>query len=309
MFIRNESLKSPAQPTFAFGAANGRSEPKFTIFASAETVVVTGMVSLFHTQSSLLNDLVSLGVRKGDGLFVHGSMRAIGFAVGGPRTIVTTLLEAVGETGLIGMPGFSSDAYFPSDVDRSGLTQDQIVQIEDAVPGFDVAKSPTSGMGIIAETFRTWPGTHRSNHPAVSVCLNGLNANEFLREHSLAWATGANTPLGNLCDRQSMKILLIGVGWNRCSALHTAETLAEHRRTKTRRFKTVGVDGSWIETPDVADDMNRLFPTVGDAFERTGAVSLGTFGNAQSRICDYRTLVDFASGWIDSTNKQSGDLT
>ena len=78
-------------------------------------------------------------------------------------------------------------------------------------------------------------------------------------------------------------------------ALHTTERLAEHRRTKARRFKTVGVDGSWIETPDVADDMNRLLPTVGDAFERTGAVSLGAFGHAQSGMCGYRTLVDFAS--------------
>jgi aminoglycoside 3-N-acetyltransferase len=109
------------------------------------------MISVNYTQARLLRDLSALGVRKGDGLFVHCSMKAIGSVTGGPGTIVETLLEAVGETGLVGMPGFSSDAYFPSNIDRSSLTQEQIFQIEGAVLGFDALKSPTSGMGIIAE--------------------------------------------------------------------------------------------------------------------------------------------------------------
>ncbi|MBM7069353.1 aminoglycoside N(3)-acetyltransferase [Actibacterium sp. 188UL27-1] len=280
-----------------------------TDVASAEMVIVRRMVAAFHTQTSLFGDLISLGVHAGDGLFVHGSMRAVGGTVAGARTIVESLLKAVGETGLVGMPAFSSDAYFPAGVDASRLTQDQIAEIEDAVPGFDLAKSPTSGMGVIAETFRNWPGTQRSDHPAVSICLNGKKAKGFLKEHSLAWATGEKTPLGKLRDRPTMKILLIGVGWNRCSALHTAETFAQHKRTKTRRFKNGGPKGSWIETTDVADDMNRLFPAVGEAFEKTGAVSFGKFGGADCKICDFRSLVEFASDWIDCANKRSGDLS
>ena len=267
------------------------------------------MAFAFHTRSTLLDDLHSLGVRKGDGLFVHASMKAIGYIVGGPRTLVETLLGAVGDTGLIGMPGFSTDAYFPPDVDASGLSPRQIAQIEDAVPGFDVLTSPTSGIGILPETFRTWPGTQRSDHPVVSICLNGLQAREFLGEHKLAWATGLQTPLGKLRDRQSMKILLVGVGWDRCTALHTSETLAAHRRTKTRRLKAGGGDGKWVESPDVADDMGRLFPTVGAAFEKTESVSVGTFGEAHCRICDYRQLVDFGTEMINEMNKESGDLT
>lgn len=266
------------------------------------------MNSVPYSQERLLCDLSSLGVREGDGLFVHGSMKAIGSVTGGPRTIVETLLEAVGETGLIGMPGFSSDAYFPADIDRSGLSREQIAQIEDAVLGYDTLKSPTSGMGIIAETFRVWPGTRRSGHPAVSICLNGSNAIDYLAEHSLAWATGAQTPLGRLRERHSMKVLLIGVGWNRCSALHTAETLAKHRRTKTRRFKNGADGGSWTETSDVADDLNRLFPDVGEAFEKTGSAFLGAYGDAQCKICDFNRLVDFARIWIDNANQKSGDL-
>jgi aminoglycoside 3-N-acetyltransferase len=55
--------------------------------------------------------------------------------------------------------------------------------------------------------------------------------------------------------------------------------------------------------------MNRLFPAVGEAFEKTGAVSFGTFGDADCKTCDFRHLVDFASDWIDYANKQSGDVS
>ena len=77
-----------------------------------------GMATALHSQTRFLDDLASLGVRTGDGLFVQASMGAIGRMVGGPRTVVETLLEAVGGAGLIGMPGLSSDAYCPSDLDR-----------------------------------------------------------------------------------------------------------------------------------------------------------------------------------------------
>lgn len=217
-----------------------------------------------------------------------------------------SLFDAVGPRGLIGMPGFSSDASFPPDLARPDLSQTQIHQIERAVPGFDIQTSPTSGMGALAETFRTWPGTRRSAHPTVSICLNGPDAEGYLRDHSLDWATGPETPLGRLCQRERMKILLIGVGWNRCSALHTAETRAPHRRTKTRRFKLGGAKGTWVETPDVADDRNRLFPALGQAYEATGAVTMGRVGDAPCKLCDFPSLVDFATGWIDQANRQSG---
>ncbi|MFD0860164.1 aminoglycoside N(3)-acetyltransferase [Roseovarius aquimarinus] len=264
------------------------------------------MTSPFHTRSCLCRDLKSLGVRRGDGLFVHGSMRAIGSVIGGPRVVVEAILSSVGEDGLVGMPGFSSDASFPADMDRSNASPEQIARIEAAVPDYHELKSPTAGMGVIAETFRTWPGTRRSSHPTVSICLNGPDAERLLAEHSLAWATGPQTPLGKLRDFPRMKILLIGVGWNRCSALHTAETLADHRRTKTRRFKS---EGAWIETPDVADDMNRLFPKVGAAFEDAGLASRGAIGDATCIICEYKSLVEFGTEWIDTANRTSGELT
>ncbi|MEO0752937.1 MAG: AAC(3) family N-acetyltransferase [Pseudomonadota bacterium] len=260
-----------------------------------------------HTVQTLSSELNALGVFAGDGVWVHASMRAVGRVTGGAASLIKALLSAVGPEGLIGMPGFSEDAYPPADMDLSKLSPSEIAQIEHAVTGFDVDRSPTAGMGVLAETFRTWPGTLRSAHCTTSVCLNGSDAVRMITPHAQAWATGPTSPFGRMHDRAGMKILLVGVGWNRCTPLHTAEDYAMHKRTKIRRFKTGPGDAPWMETPDVADVLGRLFPAAGAAFEATGSVTRGRLGDAEVRLCGFADLVTFAAHWISTQNEKSGD--
>jgi aminoglycoside 3-N-acetyltransferase len=104
-----------------------------------------------------------------------------------------------------------------------------------------------------------------------------------------------------------MKILSIGVGWNRCSALHAAESDAEYKRTVVRTLKLgTGPDAPWIEAPDVSDDLDRLFPLVGAEWEKTGNVQTGKIGDADFKLTDYDQLVDFACTWISERNKADG---
>lgn len=255
------------------------------------------------TRDSLYAQIATLGVTPGDGLFVHASLGAMGHVKGGPATVIDALRDSVGSGGLIGMPAFSTDAYFPPDIDRKALTPSQIAAIAREVTGHDPERSDCALVGAIAERFRTTPGVLRSSHPCVSVCLAGSGARNFCAPHPIDWATGPDSPLGRLAKRPGMKVLLIGVGWNRCSLLHTAETLAYHRRTKIRRFKTGPGAALWVETPDVADDNDRLFPAVGAAFERTGAVAPGTLGEAEVKLCTFAELLEFATAWIDTRNR------
>ncbi len=259
------------------------------------------------TLLSLSKGLRSLGVEAGDGIFVHASLKAIGPVQGGASSVVQALLDIVGPQGLVAMPGFSVDAYPPAHLDYTTLTAKQIAEVEHGVTGFDPARSSVREMGFIAETFRRWPGTLRSPHPTTSVCINGAEAEHYTRTHSLAWSTGIDSPFGQLMQRPNMKILLIGVGWNRCTALHTGEFFSHPRRTKIRRFKTGHGNSPWQETPDVADDMNRLFPDVGAAFENKGLVTQGKLGLADCRLCGFSKLIDYASSWISAANAQSGD--
>ncbi|MEM7598388.1 MAG: AAC(3) family N-acetyltransferase [Pseudomonadota bacterium] len=259
------------------------------------------------TVKSLTRDLRRLGLSERDGVWVHASMRSIGPVTGGAASVIEALIATVGRDGLVAMPGFSEDAYFPPDVDRATLSKDEIARIERQVTGFDPDRSPTAGMGIIAETFRAWPGTCRSGHVAASVCANGPDAAQIITPHAQPWATGPGSPFDRMGQRPGMKILLIGVGWNRCTPLHTAEDFAPCKRTKMRRFKSGPGNALWIETPDVADDLGRLFPRAGAAFEATGRVHLGRLGEAEVRLCGYADLVSFAAPWISAQNEASGD--
>ena len=259
-------------------------------------------------KDDLVDDLTAVGLASSDGVFVHCALGQIGHVIGGPRGLIEALIDVVGDDGLIGMPGFSSDAYDPLDALRIDVSPAEHAQIREQVPGFDAYRSSVRQNGAVAEGFRAWPGVVRSAHPTSSVLLYGADAEDYAQPHDpLGWATGPASPWGRLMKRTNMKILLIGVGWNRCSALHAAESLATHKRTKTRRFKHGGQkDGTWISAPDVADDLDTLFPLVGAAWEEEGTVTMGHVGGAICRVTDYKNLVMFAASWLSDRNRADG---
>lgn len=251
-------------------------------------------------------DLIRAGVRPGDGLFVHCSLGAVGHVIGGPRGFIQALIDTVGRGGLIGMPGFSKDAYDPVETEGLTVTDEAHARIRRQTPGYDPALANVRQNGAVPEAFRMWPDVVRSVHPTSSVLLWGDDAAGLAHPHDpMGWATGPETPWGRLCARPDMKILLVGVGWNRCSALHAAESAAKHKRVVTRRIKLASDTGSqWIEAPDVADDLNTLFPRVGAAWEETGGVRICRIGGAECRLTSYGALVHFARDWL---NREIGE--
>lgn len=258
-------------------------------------------------REDLAEALRGLGLAAGDGVFVHTALGRIGHVIGGPRGLIEALSDAVGPEGLIGMPGFSKDAYDPCELRDTGLDALAAERVRAQVPGFDPARSNVLENGQVPEAFRTWPGVVRSAHPTSSVLLLGPDAAQLAEPHDPSgWATGPATPWGRLRARAAMKILLIGVGWNRCSALHAAESLAGHRRLKLRRFKSGPGDAPWVTAPDVADDLDRLFPLVGAAWEAAGGVTFGKIGLAEARLTGYAELLEFATRWIDRRNAADG---
>ena len=263
--------------------------------------------SLFG-KDDLVADLQALGLRAGDGVFVHCALGKVGHVIGGPRGVILALMDVVGPEGLIGMPGFCRDAYDPVAIFDLDVPAEMHARIKDQVLGFDADRSDVRQNGSVPEAFRTWPGVVRSPHPTSSVLLWGAEAGNLSVPHDVhGWATGTATPWGRLRTRPKMKILLIGVGWNRCSALHAAETISLHKRSKTRHFKLGNLQtGVWIDAPDVADDLDTLFPLVGAAWEAEGQVTSGQIGKAQAMLTDYGAVVSFAADWLNARNKRDG---
>jgi len=250
-----------------------------------------------NTKESIVLDLSYLGLRSGMTVMVHSSLGNIGWTVGGPVSVVRALLEVLGPEGTLVMPAESPYVSDPSDWNDNRVKAEWHETIRENLPVFDPLTTPTT-MGAIPEAFRTYPGTKRSNHPMVSVCANGRYAREITKEHSLAFCEGRGTPFEKLYDLDG-QTLLLGVGFNRCTSLHYAESLVPQRRTTIHRYPLL-IEGrrTWVENEDMANDDGVHFPIVGEQFIASNAVHSRRVGEANSMLFSTRQLVDFAESYF-----------
>ncbi len=195
------------------------------------------------------------------------------------------------------MPAESPYVSDPSTWNDPRVPPEWYDTIRENLPVFDPLTTPTT-MGAIPEAFRTFPGTKRSWHPIVSVCANGRHAEDITKLHALKFCEGQGTPFEKLYDLDA-QTLLLGVGFNRCSSLHFAESLVPNRRTGLSRYPLIQ-DGKrvWVEKPDMAYDNGVHFPVVGRQFTEERRVKAGRVGNAQSLLFATRELVDFAKSYF-----------
>lgn len=250
------------------------------------------------TQNQLIDDLKHIGLGDGDSVMVHSSLSKIGYVIGGAQTVIKALLGVVGKSGTLIMPAFSQNISDPANWDGQNFTDNEIQILRENLPVFDKELTPT-GMGAIPEAFRAWPGVIRSDHPQVSVCAIGPDANFITDTHPLEFGEGANSPFARLYERDA-KILLLGVWSNRATALHYAESLVPHGRRKERCFP-IEEDGvrKWVQVPDIGDDLNTHFPPIGDIyFAREGDAKVANIGDAKSCLVSTKGLVDFGRDYL-----------
>lgn len=250
-----------------------------------------------NTRDSLRRELRELGMSTDMTVMVHSSLGKVGWTVGGPVTVIRALLDAIGPEGTLVLPAESPQISDPSTWNDSRVKPEWHDTIRENLPIFDRLTTPTT-MGVIPETFRTFPGTVRSNHPLVSVCANGPLAKEITADHALEFCEGKGTPFEKLYTLGAYTLLL-GVGFNRCSSLHYAESLVPARRTMASHFPML-LNGErvWAETRDMATDGGVHFPVVGAQFIGTGAVRTARVGNAVAMLFSTRQLVDFAERYF-----------
>ena len=230
-------------------------------------------------------------------VMVHASLGRVGWTVGGPVTVIRALLKVLGTAGTLVMPAESPYVSDPSTWDDPRVLPEWYETIRENLPVFDPVTTPTT-MGAVAEAFRMFPGTQRSNHPLVSVCANGRYAVEITKQHALEFCEGEGTPFQQLYDLDAYTLLL-GVGFNRCSSLHYAESLVANRRTTRSRFPVIqNGERIWVEKRDMAHDNGVHFPVVGKQFTEARGVKAGLVGNAEALLFGTRDVVDFAKSYF-----------
>ncbi len=251
-----------------------------------------------RTVQTLSADLQLLGVKDGGVLLVHSSLKSIGWVVGGARTVIQALLDVLGPKGTLVMPAHSGSLSEPSEWENPPVPEAWWPLIRQEMPAFDAQRTPSAGMGVIAEQFRTWPGVVRSQHPCVSFCALGPQAERITANHSLEFSLGERSPLGRLYELQA-QTLLLGVNYDSNTCFHLAEYRVRQPTSYIGHAPVIR-DGEriWAAFADV-DFQTEWFPAIGEAWDRSGAVQLGWVGSAPSRLFSLPSAVDFAREWLD----------
>ena len=254
-----------------------------------------------HSRESLARDAVALGIRDGDLLMVHASVRAVGTVAGGPDQIHLALKDAVGETGSLMMYASCPDHY--DEVGRGELRPDVEAALREWLPPFDsrTARSQRDN-GALVELLRTWPGTVANDHVVRFVC-RGPHAAALFAAQPWDYAYGPGSPLARFAELGG-RILLLGSDHDQVTFLHHAEHLVDLPDKRVVRFQVpVLRDGCrtwlWMEEFDTAEPCHPAWPTdlfrriVDDYIEKTGYVA-GRIGNAVCALLDATPLLAFA---------------
>ncbi len=252
------------------------------------------------TARRIADDLARLGIRRGDTVVAHVAMSRMGWVCGGAQAVVQGLLAAVGLEGTLVMPSQTGGATEPSHWRHPPVPRAWWDEIRREMPGYDPAVTPTRGIGAVAEAFRTWPGIRRGNHPHVSFAALGPRADRLVFDQPLAFGFGEGTPCAALYHEDA-RCLLLGVGYDRCTEIHYAETRSGCRGWTEQGGPVLDpeVEGGhrWAVFPEMKMDSDD-FPEAVAAFDATDRVAHGKVGLADARLFRVRDAVDAAEAFF-----------
>lgn len=261
---------------------------------------VVNLTNQPNSIKSLIHDFKTLRIKAGSVIIMHSSLSEIGWTIGGPVAVIIALMKVLTSEGTLIMPTFSGDNTDPSHWENPSVPKSWWHLIRNESPAYHPAITPTRGMGIIAETFRTWPKVLRSNHPVSSFAAWGKNAKYITKNHELTTDLGENSPLARIYELNG-QILLIGVTHENNSSLHLAEyrsSFPKKHYILTGSAMLVNNERKWVEWKEL--DLNSDdFDQMGKDFESNINYVPGRVGLTEARLISQQKIVDFAKEWFN----------
>jgi aminoglycoside 3-N-acetyltransferase len=230
----------------------------------------------------LAGQLRAAGIASADKVFVHMGLRPTGLARSEIPNLVEAFLQTVGPAGAVYYPAHTY-SY------RGWLTSRPFSP--------DTPCSPSIGMW--PELLRKRPDALRSHHPTHSTGGIGAGVDRILAGHANTEAVGVGSPL-DLLRRQNATVMLVGCGFESCTILHLAETLAQvpylgqcpdaDSLMGLTHTVTGVIETRFHERPGCS----KGFPKMEPLLRAAGAVAYHALGMAPARVCRMQPLVDAA---------------
>jgi aminoglycoside 3-N-acetyltransferase len=222
------------------------------------------------TQQQITSDITAMGVRPGDLLLVHSSLKSLGQVIGGAEAAARALVDVVGPTGTVFVPTFNF-AKFPWDV-----------------------KTTPSAVGAITEAFRHLPSAKRSLQSTHPVSAIGPRADEILADHEKTHPFAVNSPLGKLWKLNAW-VLLLGCGHRSSSMIHIAEEAEDVPYLYRVRQQTLLLPDGTSKQIDVRrPGVSNGFYKIDGPLRSAGKILDGKVGQADSMLMCAADIVETA---------------
>jgi aminoglycoside N3'-acetyltransferase len=164
--------------------------------------------------AEIADALHELGIRSGDDVLLHSSMRGLGVIAGGADAVVQAVREVIGAEGTLLVPAYPLASTMVEHLRTPGIALD--------------ARNTPSQMGKISETVRLLPGSRRSLHPTHSVAAVGPRAGWYCEGHERsATPCGPESPHAKLADKAGW-IVALGSTIGKITSYHVLEDRAKH---------------------------------------------------------------------------------
>ena len=222
------------------------------------------------TTNDIVSALRSLGVRSGDLLLAHTSLKRFGHVDGGAEAVARAYIDAVSPGGTAFVPTFNYGSLPYDPATTQSLT------------------------GAVTEAFWRLSGAARSNHPTHSVAGFGPDAEAVLHDHDKAHPFGRGSPLWRLWERDAW-VLLAGCDHRSNSMVHVAEEAMNAPYLDRTRIGLVqrgnGVTEVTLRRPGCSNGFN----AVEEPLRRAGKIRETQVGNATLMLMRAADIVAAAS--------------
>ena len=244
----------------------------------------------------------ALGLRPGDVVMAHASVRAFGEIAGGPDEIHLAIGDAITASGTFVM--YASCPRYVDEVGRGNLTPDEEAEVLAKLPPFDAATARSArDNGTLVEFFRTWPGARVNPHPARFVA-RGAKVDRLFAAQPWDFAFGAGSALDRFVELDG-RILLLGCDHDTVTFLHYVEHIADIPDKRVASFTVPLLDGGvrvWREMKEYDTSgagahphwPDRFFARIVDSYLARTNNRGGRVGDAMCYLLPARGLLDFA---------------